>query len=148
MTQKSYLFKCQRKKKSIPPNRHGNAPQTSRCKFYFIIFHIFVEQKPYSIHLWGGFWLKFEFEFREESCEALKGHKGHGYRSGKLIYSRSTFLYLLNSTSKTKTLVFQVFTIYFNAFVFLWFFCFQKNNCRNMQFLDHWRSSSVFLTYL
>ncbi|CDP20534.1 unnamed protein product [Coffea canephora] len=30
MTQKSYLFKCQRKKKSIRPNRHGNAPQTRK----------------------------------------------------------------------------------------------------------------------
>ncbi|XP_027074218.1 uncharacterized protein [Coffea arabica] len=30
MTQKSNLFKCQRKKKSIPPNRHGSAPQTRK----------------------------------------------------------------------------------------------------------------------
>ncbi|KAK4259867.1 hypothetical protein QN277_006155 [Acacia crassicarpa] len=32
MTQKAALFKGQKKKKSIPPNRHGKVPQTRKGK--------------------------------------------------------------------------------------------------------------------
>ncbi|XP_059651907.1 uncharacterized protein LOC132299371 [Cornus florida] len=32
MTQKANLFKGQKKKKSIPPNRHGKIPQTRKGK--------------------------------------------------------------------------------------------------------------------
>ncbi|KAI9078600.1 hypothetical protein K1719_039438 [Acacia pycnantha] len=32
MTQKAVLFKGQKKKKSIPPNRHGKVPQTRKGK--------------------------------------------------------------------------------------------------------------------
>ncbi|KAI9116681.1 hypothetical protein K1719_012339 [Acacia pycnantha] len=32
MTQKTALFKGQKKKKSIPPNRHGKVPQTRKGK--------------------------------------------------------------------------------------------------------------------
>ncbi|XP_043726012.1 uncharacterized protein LOC122672617 [Telopea speciosissima] len=32
MTQKANLFKGQKKKKSIPPNRHGKPPQTRKGK--------------------------------------------------------------------------------------------------------------------
>ncbi|CDP21360.1 unnamed protein product [Coffea canephora] len=58
MTQKSYLFKCQRKKKSIPPNRHGNAPQirkrvvkpskvtkdmdTDQVSLFILVVHFFI----------------------------------------------------------------------------------------------------------
>lgn len=35
MTQKAALFKGQKKRKTIPPSRHGKAPKTRKGLFYF-----------------------------------------------------------------------------------------------------------------